>query len=192
MSTSLRGRELKCLPFAICCAFTRSTSLRGRELKYTIEVTAGTTATSTSLRGRELKWHWNNFTNSNWSRPPCEVVSWNKYNIQCVSSPQGRPPCEVVSWNAYNNAVAFNGDSRPPCEVVSWNMYFKHLDVTGIVDLLARSWVEILDKIQAYYKTKSTSLRGRELKSVFSCRATNVCTVDLLARSWVEIERGSK
>ena len=57
-----------------------------------------------------------------------------------------RPPCEVVSWNTLANKTVENVLGRPPCEVVSWNAtVVKPIIGVAIVDLLARSWVEILN-----------------------------------------------
>ena len=99
-------------------------------------------------------------------RPPREVVSWNASSRYGLTADIGRPPCEVVSWNADLCRFWLCSRCRPPCEVVSWNVNPNRKKRWGVfVDLLVRSWVEIIRR----------PVSG-------SCG-----TVDLLARSWVEI-----
>ena len=146
---------------------------------------------STSSWGRELKYQLMKLKSMlNHRRPPREVVSWNNTNILSYFCWNSRPPREVVSWNEHIRLQLNVHRCRPPREVVSWNLIMT-LDSTGRVgrpprevvswnafiiadwyeppvDLLVRSWVEIL--------TKGWSLNG-------------VC-VDLLVRSWVEMLDG--
>ena len=112
------------------------------------------------------------------SRPPCEVVSWNikidrtisigmvdllaRSWVEMVVSRieyanwHGRPPCEVVSWNTSKQRVAIQQDMSTSlrgrelkcCEVL-------HYYTSYIVDLLARSWVEIIKQNQNCILSKS-------------------------------------
>ena len=97
---------------------------------------------------------------------------------------------------------------RPPREVVSWkNILWSKLP-NLVVDLHERSWVEKFFLCHAAKFVRSTSTRGRELKSsksrfwcvVYCCRPPREvvswknstftpslrCVVDLHERSWVE------
>ena len=144
---------------------------------------------STSLWGRELKYFcWRDFTIFI-SRPPCEVVNWNiGVNNNCVMQLR-RPPCEVVNWNKHKGAEILRFHGRPPCEVVNWNTCSTSNCSAGIVDLLVRSWIEMIMTDMTGYRigvdllvrswiemrtrstcartTQSTSLWGRELKYLF-------------------------
>ena len=53
-----------------------------------------------------------------------------------------------MSWNIIDYGIELlAGNGRPPCEVVSWNMQRISNKMTGSVDLLARSWVEIQNPV---------------------------------------------
>ena len=105
--------------------------------------------TSTSLRGRELKYCPND------EAVRARIVdllarSWVEIQFKLTRSQSkaGRPPCEVVSWNIIDYGIELlAGNGRPPCEVVSWNMQRISNKMTGSVDLLARSWVEIQNPV---------------------------------------------
>ena len=77
---------------------------------------------------------------------------------------------------------------RPPCEVVSWN--YQNIDQAAVkrVDLLVRSWVEIIAGHDGLWCLKCRP--PREVVS-WNMYAWSACIdgeeVDLLARSWVEI-----
>ena len=76
---------------------------------------------------------------------------------------------------------------RPLREVVSWNCIWPKVKFCADVDLFVRSWVEMVQWQWYYYKNKSTSSWGRELKyrSVTFLRYELI--VDLFVRSWVEM-----
>ena len=76
---------------------------------------------------------------------------------------------------------------RPPCEVVSWNAEALVKARQVAVDLLARSWVEMLKRL-----SKRGKLQSRPPCEVVSWNTpivneSEVDNVDLLARSWVEM-----
>ena len=111
---------------------------------------------------------WFSVTLPNYKKVDLLVRSWVEMEIINDDGIEdgGRPPREVVSWNFAARSRHSEIFRRPPREVVSWNT-LSLIRTTHIVwvDLLVRSWVEILLTIERTFSY----------------------AVDLLVRSWVEI-----
>ena len=143
-------------------------------------------------------------------RPPCEVVNWNTSVIIKHVFSFRRPPCEVVNWNTIPAMLI----SAPILSTSLWGRELKYTDASeqikkelstslwgrelklvkdyainelGQVDLLVRSWIEILKlrkKVTCFYRRPPCEVVNWNYDS--EGKMLSLADVDLLVRSWIE------
>ena len=113
----------------------------------------------------------------------CESVDWNSIVLSPIGCLNGHSLCESVDWNIKTLFRTADNSRHSLCESVDWNSNLVPNNVSGVVTLFVRVWIEITTYLTYVVLPLSLSLWECGLKLPLFLALFCICTSHSLCES---------